>query len=537
MLKERAVTALYQMLSQKVVPAMQLQDVLVHPSALNNHHSGSADGNGRRPRRPHFLSVIWVAVVLSCLGTTASIAQNTASVMLAWNASADSGVTGYNVYCGVASQTYTNMLPVGSQTNATFSGLAPATIYYFSVTAVDAQGLESPFSNEISYTAPNNSAPVLTNTPPFISGLPSQTITLNTTAGPLAFSVGDLETPSGLGVSVACSNPTLVPSGNMVLTNAGTNWSLAITPATGETGTATVTLTVCDSALCTTTNFLLTVLPLPTIVLTSPVNGAVFPATSPINLSANVNANGHTIAKVQFLDGAMLVGESTTTPYVYNWTTASSGSHSVTAQAVYETVNTVRSPAAAITVAAPPSLPAPWQFTTIGTLGISGSGVVSNGVYSLTGAGNLSGSADNFQFLFQSLSGDGEIRAQVVSAQNVGQSDFYGAMIRESLTSGSRYAFMGISPATALRWQRRGNTSGGTSTSRGGNATPPNAWVRVVRAGNNLSGYSSVDGTTWALVNSCKITMAPNIFVGLAVASGSPTTPGLGVFSNVTVVP
>jgi hypothetical protein len=209
----------------------------------------------------------------------------------------------------------------------------------------------------------------------------------------------------------------------------------------------------------------------------------------------------------------------------------------VTAQAVYEAVNTVRSPAAAIMVAAPPSLPAPWQFMTIGTLGMAGSGVASNAVYSLTGAGNLSGSVDNFQFLYQSLSGDGEIRAQVVSAQNVGQNDLYGAMIRESLTSGSRYAFMGISPACALRWQRRGNTSGGTSTSKAGNATPPNAWVRVVRAGNNLSGYSSVDGTTWALVNSCKITMAPNIFVGLAVASGSPTTPGLGVFSNVTVVP
>jgi len=33
------------------------------------------------------------------------------------------------------------------------------------------------------------------------------------------------------------------------------------------------------------------------------------------------------------------------------------------------------------------------------------------------------------------------------------------------------------------------------------------------------------------------IVMVFSLFVGLAVASGSPTTPGLGVFSNVTVVP
>ena len=46
---------------------------------------------------------------------------------------------------------------------------------------------------------------------------------------------------------------------------------------------------------------------LPTITLTSPLNGANYSPPAAINLAANVTANGHSITKVQFYNGATLL--------------------------------------------------------------------------------------------------------------------------------------------------------------------------------------------------------------------------------------
>ena len=182
-------------------------------------------------------------------------------------------------------------------------------------------------------------------------------------------------------------------------------------------------------------------------------------------------------------------------------------------------------------------LPAPWQTADIGSVGVVGSASMSNGVYTVQGAGNISGTADNFRFVYQPLSGDGEIKVCLNSAGNTGTSGRIGVMIRESLTSGSKYALMGISPDGTFRWQRRINTGGSTSTSTSTIGTPPNVWTRLVRTGNALYGYNSTDGTNWTQVNSRNITMATNIYVGLAVASGSSNTLNTATFTNVTVVP
>jgi hypothetical protein len=463
-------------------------------------------------------------------------AQSSTNVILAWSPSPASDIVAYNIYAGVASQTYTNMISVGNVTNANVPGLISGTTYYFSVTAVDAIGLESKFSNEISYTAPGTNSP--TNTPPTISGVANQTITANTSTGPLAFLIGDAQTStSNLTVSASASNPVLVPAANISLSGNGTVRAIAVTPAAGQTGTATIAIAVCDPSLCTTTNFLLTVVPAPTIALAAPTSGAGFTAPATVNLAANVTPNGHTITMVQFLNASNLLGQVSLAPYAFTWTNVAAGSYSLVARALYDTGNMVSCSPATISVANAPTLPLPWQTANIGSPGIAGNVTSSNGTFTVQATGNISGSSDNFGFLYQNLSGDGEIRAQIVSAQNTGNGDITGAMIRESLISGAKYALMGLSPTSALRWQRRPGTGGGTSSSKAGNATPPNVWVRIVRTGNTLSGYKSADGVNWTLVNSVNITMASNVYIGLAVASGSINTLTTCLFGNVTVVP
>ncbi len=56
-------------------------------------------------------------------------------------------------------------------------------------------------------------------------------------------------------------------------------------------------------------------LPLPVIALTSPANGSPYTAPATMDLAATVTANGHSITKVQFYNGTILVGEDNTIPY------------------------------------------------------------------------------------------------------------------------------------------------------------------------------------------------------------------------------
>ena len=183
------------------------------------------------------------------------------------------------------------------------------------------------------------------------------------------------------------------------------------------------------------------------------------------------------------------------------------------------------------------TLPAPWQTADIGNVGRAGSAYPSGSLWSVTGAGTLSGTADAFRFLYQSLSADGEIRAQLSSVPNTSTNGRVGVIIRETLTPGSKYAFMGISPGGTFRSQSRSSTSGSTASTVSSACAPPNVWARLVRAGNSLYSYLSTTGTNWTLVSSNSITMATNIYFGLAVASGNTNTLNISTFTNLTAVP
>ncbi len=101
----------------------------------------------------------------------------------------------------------------------------------------------------------------LVNDLPTISDVPDQTTNENTPTGAIAFTVGDVETPSAdLNVLVTSSNTTLVPSGNIVLGGSGANRTVTLTPASNQFGVTTITLTVTDAGgLAVTDTFVLMV--------------------------------------------------------------------------------------------------------------------------------------------------------------------------------------------------------------------------------------------------------------------------------------
>jgi hypothetical protein len=99
------------------------------------------------------------------------------------------------------------------------------------------------------------------NTPPTISQIPDQTTIQDTNTAPIPFTVGDSETAaSNLTVSASSSNPTLLPVGNIVFGGSGSNRTVTLDPATGEFGTAAVTVSVSDGVAASSVTFQFTVI-------------------------------------------------------------------------------------------------------------------------------------------------------------------------------------------------------------------------------------------------------------------------------------
>ena len=121
-----------------------------------------------------------------------------------------------------------------------------------------------------------------TNTAPTISDITNQTTNEDTATSAIPFTVGDLETTADyLTVTATSSNTALVPNGNISLGGSSANRTASILPASNQSGTATITVSVMDGSTVTTSDtFLLTV---------SPVNDAPIADAQSANLSWNTS--------------------------------------------------------------------------------------------------------------------------------------------------------------------------------------------------------------------------------------------------------
>jgi hypothetical protein len=188
----------------------------------------------------------------------------------------------------------------------------------------------------------------------------------------------------------------------------------------------------------------------------------------------------------------------------------------------------------------PKGLPAPLQNRDIGTVSAAGSAIyANNGTYTVSGSGaDIGGSADEFHYVYQPLVGDGEIIACVNSMVGRSSSTRSGVMIRETLDADSKHAFMAIADGDGASFEYRMATGGASTRVMDAGIAAP-YWVKLVRAGDVLTGYSSPDGVAWLQVGSQTIDMNTTVHAGLAVTSQND-----GLFCdttftalNITVVP
>jgi len=127
-------------------------------------------------------------------------------------------------------------------------------------------------------------------------------------------------------------------------------------------GTYSITAKATDSKGATTTTpavaITVTAPPPPTVSIAAPLNNANFDAPANIAISANATASGAiAISKVDFYDGANLLGTATAAPYTLTWIDVPVGNYSLTAKATDSAGSSTISAAVAIMVKVP--LPKP----------------------------------------------------------------------------------------------------------------------------------------------------------------------------------
>ena len=279
----------------------------------------------------------------------------------------------------------------------------------------------------------------------------------------------------------------------------------------------------------------------PTVSITSPAGGAAFTAPATITLDASAADSDGTVTQVQFFANGSPVGTDTTAPFSITWNNVAAGSYSLTALATDNGNMTTTSAPVSITVSQgepPPStLPAGWSAADVGATGATGNSTFANGVYSVTGAGaDVWGTSDQFHYAYRTLTGDGTIVARVASIQNVNAWTKAGVMIRNSISPSAAQAFMLVaaSATKGVPFQRRPSDGAASVSSPGSQSTAPR-WVRLVRAGNLITGYESANGVNWTVVGSDTFAMGSTVLIGLAVSSHVTGVNATATFDNVTV--
>ena len=137
--------------------------------------------------------------------------------------------TGNVVLGGSGANRTVTVTPAGNQ-----SGTATITL-----TVTDDGGLTATDTFVVTVNAVNDS--------PTVSDVANQIVDEDTLLGPIAVSVGDVETAAaGLTLTAASSDQALIPDGNIVIGGSGANRTVSVTSVANASGTATVTLTVTD---------------------------------------------------------------------------------------------------------------------------------------------------------------------------------------------------------------------------------------------------------------------------------------------------
>ena len=344
-----------------------------------------------------------------------------------------------------------------------------------------------------------------------------------TSVSPSSGSVGTIVTIAGNNFGASQGTSTVTFNGTAAAASVWSATSLMVGVPTGATS-GPVVVTV-GGQVSNAVTFIVNT-PAPAITTLTPTSGPV---------GATVTIAGSNFGATQ---GTSTVTFNGTAATVSAWSATSLSVKVPTAATsgpVLVTVGSQASNGVIFTVTASSDLPSPWLAEDVGSAGLQGSASYSSGVFTVTGAGSdIGGSADSFQFVHQSLAGDGEIVVRVTSEQFTDPGAKAGVMFRSTMTADSADVTLDVEPGGQIDFMSRAAAGASTSSIAGATASIP-VWLKLTRAGNAISGYGSTDGTNWTLVGQTAVALGSSVETGLAVTSHTTTALNTSTFDNVSV--
>jgi alpha-L-fucosidase len=268
--------------------------------------------------------------------------------------------------------------------------------------------------------------------------------------------------------------------------------------------------------------------PVPSDLIAAPTNSSVV-----LNWSSPLSTATFNVKRATSLSGTYSTIATGLTATTYTDTTAAPDTpYFYVVTATQDSVTSANSAVAPAILAGTTT----WLTQDIGAVGASGALVQSGSSMLINGSGaDIWGTADEFRYVYQALSGDGTITARVECLQNTDGWAKAGLMIRESLNANSRYAIAFMSPSNGTALQQRTSTGGSASGVAGTTGLSAPYWLRLKRSGTTFTAYQSADGVTWTTLGTTTISMATDVYVGLAVGSHNDGAICQALFSNVSV--
>ncbi|EEF63380.1 Ig-like domain-containing protein [Pedosphaera parvula] len=240
----------------------------------------------------------------------------------------------------------------------------------------------------------------------------------------------------------------------------------------------------------------------PSINLTAPSAGSGFGAPATITLAANVVTNAHAITKVQFFNGATLLGESTASPFGFMWTNVQAGAYTLLAQVVYDAGAVLSSPPVFISVNPTPSVPATVIATGLAAnlIAVSWPAATNATGYIVSRGGTATAAVGSTNYLDLGLAPGTTYCYSVVATNSFGNSP--SSVTNCTTTPGAGGALMwDTDNSTPSAQDGSGNWGNSASTWWNGSATVP--WVD-----NNLALFGAGTSTN------CSITITNDVAPG-----------------------
>jgi len=184
------------------------------------------------------------------------------------------------------------------------------------------------------------------------------------------------------------------------------------------------------------------------------------------------------------------------------------------------------------------ALPPGWSDADIGSPGLAGSASYAGGVWTVTGGGaDIWNAADQFNFASTNFNGDGTLIVQVTSLQNSDPSSGWskaGLMFRNDSTAGSVNVSIVATAGNGVSMQWRSAAGDQCSYTAAGGITAP-VWLKLVRSGQNFTGYYAYDGVGWVEVGGSQMVMNSSAMAGLDVTAHNNSALNTATFTSLSL--